>query len=110
MYVRRYSSAQDEKSIVRVPENYAGNAFREDTKEEEPRANEHTDPPPRAREMGRQSDLSQKEGEKEGNSLLPFFSSKLLSSDTLLLLLAFLLMGNGECEDLPGILIFLMLL
>ncbi len=106
MYARRYSTAQDEKSIVRVPENYAGNAFREEAKEEPPCSCEE-------KSICQQKEVEEatcEHEEKAANSLLPFFNSKILSSDTLLLLLAFLLMGNGECEDLPGILIFLMLL
>ena len=107
MYRRRYTTAQEEKSIVRVPENYVGNAFREDIKEEDADISEqgqiHSPKP----DCQAECDTCQK---KDGASLLPFFNTKILSSDTLLLLLAFLLMGNGECEDLPGILIFLMLL
>lgn len=105
MYARRYSHVQDEKSIVRVPENYAGNVFREE-KTEEPYVTEEKSTYPQKTEGKPPCEC----GEKEANSLLPFFNSKILSSDALLLLLAFLLMGNGECEDLPGILIFLMLL
>lgn len=108
MYARKYATAQDGQGKIRVPENYVGNAFREEKEQDTaPTAKECC----QREEKTNYSDCSECKGCKnEGTALFPFFNSKMLSSDALLLLLAFLLMGNGEAEDIPGILIFLMLI
>jgi len=106
MYARRYSPMQEEKGVIRIPENYAGNAFA-DKEIEEDSPCEHVAEEKECCASCTEENCKCKRDEK---ALLPFFNGKFLSSDTLLLLLAFLLMGNGECDDLPGILIFLMLL
>ena len=106
MYARRYSPLQEEKGVIRIPENYAGNAFAEKEIEQEPPCDRATEPEERCAVCTEEKCKCK----KDANALLPFFNGKFLSSDMLLLLLAFLLMGNGECDDLPGILIFIMLL
>ena len=106
MYARRYSTSQEEKSVIRIPENYTGNAFIEKEIEEEAPC----ESAPQTASCCATCSEKKCDCKKDANALLPFFNGKFLSSDTLLLLLAFLLMGNGECDDLPGILIFLMLL
>lgn len=90
MYARKYENiqSQTEEEPIRIPEKYDGSAF-----EREPVP---CIEPPRA--------------EEREEAAFPFDLSKLLSSDLLLLLLAFLLMGSGEGDDIAGILIFLLLL
>ncbi len=95
MYVRKYGHpAEEEKEKeIQIPENYAGNAF-----ENPEESNSNQDQIPSAEEH-------------EITALPPLHGiAKSFSSDTLLLLLAFLLMGGEEGEELSGILIFLMLL
>ena len=106
MYARRYSNGQEDKASRQLPENYAGNAFREESYQDNEPCEKSTEEKEEC--ACRASESCPRK--KEAGALLPFFNSKILSSDTLLLLLAFLLMGNGECDDLPGILIFLLLL
>ena len=102
MYARRYDALQDEQSTRRIPENYAGNAFQTDEKEAKARE--------AAPCRGCNDTCKERDCGKDKKALFPFFDSKMISADALLLLLAFLLMGGGESEDIPGILIFLMLI
>ena len=102
MYARRYDAHQEEQIARRLPENYAGNAFGTEADEAKPKENEAPCAPVCA------CDGQEKCCDKK--PLFPFLGSKMISADALLLLLAFLLMGEGESEDIPGILIFLMLL
>ena len=70
MYARRYS-AQDEKNIVRVPDNYAGNAFREEEKEELLCPCEEE-----CQEKQKETPCCDCD-KKAASSLLPFFNSKI---------------------------------
>ena len=90
MYARKYGNLQDktEEEPIKIPEKYDGSAF-----EREPAAC-----------------IEEPCGAEREEAIFPFDISKLLSSDLLLLLLAFLLMGSGEGDDIAGILIFLLLL
>ncbi len=91
MYARKYGHlpVEDIASEIQIPEKYDGNAFEtvDIPQETSPQAETQTQTAP------------------------PFQGlTKSFSSDTLLLLLAFLLMGSEEGDELSGILIFLMLL
>lgn len=101
MYARKYGHLSDNDAAreIQIPDKYDGNAFeafREATEE----ISEEASPK-----------KSQPKEEKAQNEEPPFKGlSKAFSSDTLLLLLAFLLMGSDEGDELSSILIFLMLL
>ncbi len=94
MYARKYGHMQEEteQGSIKIPEKYDGNAF-------------SSEAPSKEETVCREED-----GEKENECFSPLRLTKFFSSDILLLLIAFLLMGSGEGDDIAGILIFLMLL
>ena len=106
MYARRYG-AEDGKDPVSLPINYSGSAFFE--KEEQETKERPTEPRKTEETCSCSPDEPRCDEESDG-TLLSLLSGKLLSADALLILLAFLLMGNGEKDDLPSILIFLLLI
>ncbi len=104
MYIGKHRGAPDsdaphEPKPIHIPENYAGNAFvieeREDVQEQCQACESETVP------------LSLQESKAKKQSY--FKADGLFSTDTLLVLLAILLFGNEENGELPIILLLLLL-
>ena len=108
MYTRRFESAEETTEPVRLPENYHGVAFSIEEAEDAPPE------PPEAASVKEESEVEEAccAPSPPPSRHFPFnlpFSSALLSPDLLLLLLAALLMGEGEGMEASAILLFLLL-
>lgn len=106
MYIGRHREAslfrEGGEREIRLPENYAGNAFSEDRKREEPPVPEPADVPAENTACLCEPAL------REKADLLPQLE-KLFSSDALLILLAILLAGSEEGGELAILLLSLLL-
>lgn len=106
MYTRRFDAppaakeTEPESEAFRLPEHYSGNTFRQET-EKAPQAEdavESTREPERPVLLTERTDTGS-----------PFSLLGTLSPDLLLILLAFLLMGEEGNDDISAILLFLLL-